>query len=141
MRLLLIGQAAKDAIYVPQSLGDLVLNLGYVDEQTKHDAYAAADVFVQPSTLESFSIVLMEAWLQGTSALVNSDCKVTRDHCERSGGGLYFGSFGEFAAALDLLLTRSDLRRALGERGRAYVLETCRWEDVARRTARALKLT
>lgn len=138
LRLLIVGQATKDAIFIPQSLNDLVLNLGFVDPQTKHDAYAAADLFVQPSILESFSIVLMEAWLQGTPALVNSDCVVTRDHCERSGGGLHFGSFAEFAAALDLLLARPDLRRVLGQRGCAYVRETCHWEDVAQRTASAL---
>jgi glycosyltransferase involved in cell wall biosynthesis len=63
---------------------------------------------------------------------------VTREAAEASGGGLAFGDFGEFAAVLDLLLSDAELRRTLGERGRAYVLETCRWEDVARRTIEAI---
>lgn len=113
----------------------IVSDRGFLDEQSKHDAYAAADVFVQPSLHESFSIVLMEAWLQGTPALVHGDCAVTADHARRSGGGLAFRSFGEFAAALDLLLPNATLRRSLGEHGRRYVLETCRWDEVARRTA------
>lgn len=119
----------------PDWPGDPLLDLGFVPEQLKHDAYAAADLFVQPSTQESFSIVLMEAWLQGTAALVHADCAVTADHAQRSGGGLAFGNFGEFAAALDMLLPRPALRRSLGARGRAYVLETCNWETVARRSA------
>lgn len=137
LRLALMGAGRltmEGAMYAP-ALADLVLDLGFVDEQTKQDAYAAADVFVQPSLHESFSIVLMEAWLQGAPALVHEGCAVTADHAQRSGGGLAFGSFGAFAAALDLLLARPELRRALGERGRAYVLETCDWDSVARRTA------
>ena len=54
------------------------------------------------------------------------------------GGGLWYGDFGEFAAALDLLLADRELREAMGRRGRAFVLETCRWEDVARRTIEAI---
>jgi glycosyltransferase involved in cell wall biosynthesis len=136
LRLALMGAGALDlaAGYTP-GLADLVLDLGFQGEQEKHDAYAAADVFIQPSLYESFSIVLMEAWLQGAPALVHAGCAVTADHARRGGGGLAFGSFGEFAAALDLLLARPELRRALGERGRAYVRETCDWQTVARRTA------
>ncbi len=130
--------AGRNPITLPPSLRPLVLDAGYLDEEAKHHAYAAADVFVLPSLYESFSIVLMEAWLQGTPALVHRGCAVTSDHCQRSGGGLTFGDFGTFAAALDVLLPRPDLRQTLGNRGRNYVLATCRWEDVARRTAAAV---
>ncbi|RRR69224.1 MAG: glycosyltransferase [Candidatus Viridilinea halotolerans] len=129
------GELSMAAAGYSAGLADLVLDLGFVDAQTKHDAYAAADIFVQPSLHESFSIVLMEAWLQGTPALVHGDCAVTADHARRSGGGLAWRNFGEFAAALDLLLTRPDLRQTLGQRGRDYVLATCDWTMVARQTA------
>lgn len=135
MRLLLAGQGP---LQLPPGAEKLIVDLGYLSEQDKHAAYAAADVFVHPSIYESFSIVLMEAWLQGTPALVNGACAVTADHCQRSGGGLTFTDFGTFAAALDLLLLRPDLRRALGALGHRYVLETCNWEAVARRTAAAV---
>jgi glycosyltransferase involved in cell wall biosynthesis len=138
LRLVLIGPPAPNPVFVPDNLGDLVLDLGFVPEQDKHDACAAAAVVAHPSPIESFSIALMEGWLQGAPALVYRDCEVTRDHCERSGGGLWFGSFGEFAAALDLLLPQPNLRRALGANGRNYVLQTCRWDEVARRTAKAV---
>lgn len=137
LRLALMGAGPLDleaAGYTP-GLAELILDLGFLSEQDKADAYAAAEVFVQPSPYESFSIVLMEAWLQRTPALVYAGCAVTADHARRSGGALTFGDFGEFAAALDLLLDRRDLRRALGERGRAYVLATCDWREVARKTA------
>lgn len=136
--------AGRGTLTIPASLdvqrsGDLLIcDLGYLDEQAKHDAYAAADLFVLPSLYESFSIVLMEAWLQGTPALVHGDCAVTADHCQRSGGGLTFRGFDTFAAALDLLLPQPYIRQALGARGREYALKTCDWEGVARRTADAI---
>jgi glycosyltransferase involved in cell wall biosynthesis len=123
---------------VPETLRPLVRDLGDVPPRERHDAYAAADVYVHASTYESFSIVLMEAWLQGTPGLVNAACDVTREAAEESGGGLAFGGFGEFAASLDMLLGDAELRRALGARGRAYVLEHCRWDEVARRTVAAV---
>jgi glycosyltransferase involved in cell wall biosynthesis len=126
---------------VPAALQELILPLGFLSPQERTDAYAAADIFINPSTIESFSIVLMEAWLQGTAALVNGACAVTREAAEISGGGLAFASFAEFASALDLLLADAELRRALGARGQAWVLANCRWEDVARRTIAALGIT
>jgi glycosyltransferase involved in cell wall biosynthesis len=131
-------RTGRDAMEVPESLRAIVRDLGDVPPQERHDAYAAADVFINPSTYESFSIVLMEAWLQGTPALVNAACAVTRMAAEESGGGLSFGGFAEFAAALDTLLGDAALRRAMGARGRAYVLQHCRWDEVARRTIAAL---
>lgn len=128
-------RTGRDSLDVPPSLTALVRDLGYLSVQEKHDAFAAADVYVHPSTSESFSIVIMEAWLQGTPVLVHGDCAVTREAVAASGGGLMFRTFGEFAAALDLLLSDAELRAELGRRGRDYVLATCRWEDVARRTA------
>ena len=131
-------RTGRDRLELPPSLGAIVVDLGDVDVQERQDAYAAADLFIQPSVHESFSIVLMEAWLQGTPALVHADCAVTRQAAEASGGGLTFKDFGEFAAALDLLLADAELRRQMGRRGREYVLATCDWADVARRTIEAI---
>jgi glycosyltransferase involved in cell wall biosynthesis len=132
-------RTGRDPMELPPALRELVVDLGDVSPQERHDAYAAADVYVHPSLHESFSIVLMEAWLQGVPALVHAGCLVTRRAAEASGAGLWFGDFAEFAAALDLLLANAGLRRALGARGREYVLRTCRWEDVARRTIAAME--
>lgn len=131
----------RDVLELPPSLHEIVFDLGFVSTQEKADAFAAADVYVHPSLYESFSIVLMEAWLQQTPALVHGDCAVTRDAVEASGGGLSFTTFGEFASALDILLNDPDLRHRFGRNGRDYVLSTCRWEDVARATIQALTST
>ncbi len=60
LKLVLIGAGG---VRVPERLGRDVLDLGFVPAQDKLDAYAAALALCQPSLLESFSIVMMEAWL------------------------------------------------------------------------------
>ena len=48
----------------------------------------------------------------------------------RSGGGLFYRSFAEFAEILDLLLEDHDLGRRLGEAGREFVRATYAWPRV-----------
>ena len=84
----------------------------------------------QPSLLESFSLVMMEAWLAGTPSLVHGRCAVTRDHCLASNGGLFFDDYFEFVEALELLARDDALRRRMGEAGRAYVLANYTWDRV-----------
>ena len=72
---------------------------------------------VSPSALESFSLVVLEAWEQSVPVMVNATCDPTREHCERSGGGLWFGSFREFEAVLDRLCADAALRALLGRPG------------------------
>lgn len=98
---------------------------------TERDAmYRACTVFCQPSVNESLSIVMMQAWLAERPVLVHAGGAVTRDHCERSNGGLWFGSYAEFEAVVDRLLDDAALRRALGRNGKSYVDERYSWDAV-----------
>jgi len=107
-----------------------VVVTGFVDEQVKHDAYAGATVFVQPSYFESFSMVLAEAWAHGVPALVQGHCDVLAGQSRRSGGGVPYAGFVEFEAAVDLLLADAGLRAALGDAGRSYVQANYQWDAV-----------
>ena len=135
LRFVRIGAGELNA---PSILAPWVLDLGFVEPQTKYDAYAAANVFCQLSTIESFSIVLMESWLQGRPALVNADCPVTTDFVLRSGGGIPCQGYREWASSLSYLLDRPELSAAMGAAGREFVLRECRWNEVAQRTLAAL---
>ncbi len=53
--------------------------------------------------------------------------------------GSSFAGFGEFEVAVERLLADADWRRALGERGRAYVDGRFRWPEVIDRYARFLE--
>jgi glycosyltransferase involved in cell wall biosynthesis len=116
-----------------------VWDLGYLDRAEKAAAYAAATVVCQPSVNESFSIVLMEAWLAGTPVLVHAGCPVTTYHAFRAGGGLAFRDFYEFAEALTLLVEDGQRRARLGTQGRAYVETEYAWPAVTARLRRTLE--
>ena len=110
-----------------------VRDLGYLDPAAKAAACAAATVVCQPSVNESFSIVLMEAWLAETPVLVHARCPVTTHHVFQAGGGLAFEGFYEFVEALDLLLEDRERRRQMGRQGRAYVEAVYSWPVVTAR--------
>jgi glycosyltransferase involved in cell wall biosynthesis len=105
---------------------DIVVT-GPVEEADKWDIVRDSVVAVSASALESFSLVVIEAWVDRVPVLVNGSCGATREHAERSGGGLWFSSYPEFEAVLDRLLGDPALRARLGDRGRAYVDTHFRW--------------
>ena len=106
-----------------------------MDEPDKWDMVHDALVAVSPSALESFSLVVVEAWVDRVAVLVNGSCGPTREHAERSGGGLWFTSYPEFEATLDRLVTDAPLRSLLGERGRSYVDTHFEWPVLIARYA------
>jgi len=116
-----------------------IVDLGYVDERDKTDAYAAATAFCQPSFNESLSIVIMESWLAGTPVLVHARCKVTSGHILRSNGGLMFADFYQFEEILNLLTEQPELCRVMGENGKKYVEAEYSWDRVIERFEAALK--
>jgi glycosyltransferase involved in cell wall biosynthesis len=107
-----------------------VIVTGPVDEADKWALMRGATAFVHPSTHESFSIVLLEAWSVGLPAVVNERCTVTYEQVARSGGGLWFDSYAQFEAVVDRLLEDGNLRRTLGENGRAFVEQNYRWPTI-----------
>ena len=102
--------------------------LGYVSEQEKLEAFADAVSTVQPSPFESLSLVMLESWKLGTPVVANARSAVVAGQCARSGGGLTYSSYEEFAAALDRV--RSAEGRRLGEEGRRFVDAECSWERI-----------
>jgi len=128
LRLVLIGSGG---VRIPPRLSADILDLGFVSPQDKADAYAAALAVVQPSLLESFSLVIMEAWLGGTPVLVHGGCAVTREHCLAANGGLFFEDYFEFVDTVERLAGDPALRARLAAQGRAYVLDRYTWDRVS----------
>jgi len=110
-----------------------------VSEEEKFALIAGCDVLVLPSPYESLSVIVLEAWAMGRPVLVNSACKVLEGQCVRSGGGLFYRGYSEFAEALRRLLADAGLRRSLGEAGRRYVAAEYDWDVVERRTEEFLR--
>ena len=114
--LLLVGSAVLQIPKHPR-----IRHLGFLSDEDKFDALAAADVLIMPSTYESLSMVALEAWALGKPVLVNGRCDVLRGQCVRSNGGLYYESFEEFAEALYALEARA--RSARSSAGAAASLQ------------------
>lgn len=126
---------------VPLSVADRkwIHDLGVLPEQEKYDAMAGALLFCHPSSLESLGIVVLESWLALTPVLVNARSEVLRDHCQRSGGGLWFGNYPEFEEEFLYLMQQEELRRRMAQQGRQYVLREYSWPQVEKRLMAALE--
>ena len=131
--LVLMGDPVMD---VPPTPG--ITLLGIVDDETKWSVLANATILVHPSPYESFAHALLEGFMVERPAIVNGNCAVTVDHSCRSGAGLWYRSYAEFEAALDMLLADGDLRDAMGAQGRRYVETTFAWDRVVDRYERFL---
>lgn len=130
--------AGSGPVSIPEPARGFIIDAGYLSEQGKWNAYGAAWAFCQPSTNESFSIVLLESWLAGKPALVNAACPVTRAHCRLGGGGLWFRDYPEFEEALFYLLEDRGRAERMGASGRDYVLKNYNWETILERLETAL---
>ena len=116
----------------PPDHPDIVV-AGMVDEATKWAVLRGATSLVSPSRLESFGLVLFEAWLAGTPVLVNAGCAATREHAERSQGGLAIGTPLEFDAAVTRIVADAHLRTALATAGAEYVRTRFAWPRLMER--------
>lgn len=130
LRLVLLGGGSLE---IPDALRGRAFSLDAPNQTDVFDAMAACEFLIHPSFYESFSLVVMEAWLNGRPVLVNGECEVTRHHVLQSGGGLWFSDFGEFCEAVDLLSANAMLRRQLADAGRRHVEQNYLWHDVAMR--------
>lgn len=110
-----------------------VIVTGPVDEAAKWGLLEGCLTLVSPSPNESFSLVLLEAWLAGRPVLANRWCEPTRDHCLESRGGVTFADLADLTAALDLLLERPEVATAMAAAGERYVLDRYAWPALVAR--------
>ncbi len=109
---------------------DRVTRLGVLTDEQKRDFFAGIDAFALPSRSDSFGLVLLEAWANakpnlvyragGPAELVRHDSDGLQAAC---------GDVAELARQLGRLASDADLRRALGESGKARVGTEFRWGE------------
>lgn len=115
-----------------------VKRIGFLDDETKRAVVAGAVASVSASRMESFSLVLLEAWSEGTPTLSDAACGPMAEHTREAGGGLVYRGAGSFAAGLQTLLEPGAHER-FGEAGRSYVLERFSWDAVRARFRTAVE--
>lgn len=121
-----------------QSLGvdDMTTFLGMVPEAVKPSLYAACDLFVLPTSMENFGFVYFEALASGLPVLTTRGTDTWRE-LEASGGGRIVdmirsnvqdgqvggGDVRQLAEALSGMISDREQLRAMGRRGRQWVLK------------------
>jgi glycosyltransferase involved in cell wall biosynthesis len=123
--------AGKSILPVPDH--PRIRHLGFLSDEDKFDAMAAADLLVMPSYYESLSMVTLEAWGLGRPVLANARCDVLKGQCLRSNAGLFYESYAEFSEALHAMTSSPSLSRALGANGRAYFGQHYAWPVIERK--------
>ena len=110
-----IGDSLRDA------RADRIIVAGPVSEAEKWALMERAVAVVQPSLLESFSLVMMEAWWAERPVIVHPASSSVVEHAERACGALFADSAGSYKTALARLRDDPALREQLGRAGRRYV--------------------
>ncbi len=109
---------------------DAFIDLGFVSEEAKQSVIKNSQGVINLSANESFSIVIMEAWLLGVPVVVSAKCAVTQGHVKRSNGGLFVESVDEFALCLKYLEETPRMAKALGAQGKRYVCREFSFDNV-----------
>jgi glycosyltransferase involved in cell wall biosynthesis len=101
------------------------------------EAYKNADIFVCPSLIEPFGIVVVEAMSCGVP-VVASRVDGLLDIVEDGVNGLFFeaGNAQELVACIEPLLKDENLREKLGRNARETVLARFTWDNVAEQIER-----
>ncbi|NNE96065.1 MAG: glycosyltransferase family 4 protein, partial [Acidimicrobiales bacterium] len=100
-----------------------VHDVGFLSDQQRNDAMAAATAYVQPGRMESFSLSVMEAWLAGTPVIGNGASAVVSHHIEQCDAGVTYRSPLELLECLRFVATQPEAAAKLAAPGRAYVLD------------------
>lgn len=127
LSLVTVGSGEVDP---PAAIADRVVDLGFLSEEDRDNAFAAADAYIQPSLYEAFSRTVMQAWLAGTLVIGNGGCGPVKWHCERSRAGITYDDTAEFEEALSFVAGAPDAARAIAAGGRDYVLANYTWDRV-----------
>ena len=110
-----------------------IKHLGFVSDQEKYDALAAAEFLIMPSYFESLSMVALEAWALGKPVLANGRCDVLRGQAMRSNAGLYYESYAEFVETVRVLESSATVSSTLGRNGSSYFRANYAWNVIERK--------
>lgn len=114
--------------------------LGYLTGEPLAKAYASADVFVFPSTTDTFGNVIIEAQASGLPVIV-SDLGGPKELVEDGVNGIVTKAHDadDFARAINQLTGDAKLRARMGEKARKSVVDRS-WPDAFRKFWQATEL-
>lgn len=136
--LVLVGQIASEFRRHHRRLNDaekqIIRPVGSVDEAAKHALLSGSAMLILPSIVDSFGIVLLEAWAHG-KPVIGARAGGIPALIEDGQDGLLVkhGDVEELADAIALLLRDRDLAQSMGDRGRRKLPSQYSWDSVCGR--------
>jgi glycosyltransferase involved in cell wall biosynthesis len=118
-----------EAFWEQYPLKDRVLRLGELTDADRKQFYAGLDVFALPSKVDSFGLVLLEAWANGLPVVVyraGGPGEIVR---HKTDGYVVDCQPGGLMHPLLRLCTERPLGPSLGEAGKARLRREFRWAD------------
>jgi len=129
--LVLIGDGPRRAALLRRGEGHRVIWVPYVrDRESLADLLAAVDLYVAPSSVETFGLAALEALASGTPVLAADRGGVSELVTRSAAGSLFPAGDSEALADQAIALLESSLLPALGVRARAYAEREHGWDVV-----------
>ena len=125
LKLVLMG---KPVMEIPEDPD--IVSLGFVSDGMKLAVMRDAFALVLCSRFESLSMVVLESMMMGRPVLVTGKSEVLKGHCVRSGAGLYFSNYPEFARCIRWLENHPESYERMRDLGRRYVAEHYSWDTI-----------
>lgn len=119
-----------------------VVDLNLVKEDEKELLLANCLALFQPSRNESYSRVMMEAWLYGRPVAAHRDCLATAIAVQRAKGGWLAGTETEWQEMFSLIdCIGEDELANYGSNGQKYAQENASWDKIIKRYEAGLGLS
>ncbi|MBN1766217.1 MAG: glycosyltransferase family 1 protein [Sedimentisphaerales bacterium] len=127
-RLLVVGDGPYRRQMEAACAGKNVLFAGFLEGEELSRAYASSDIFVFPSTTDTFGNVVLEAMSSGIPVIV-TDKMGPREMVTEGENGFIARDRDEFGRRLKQLIGDKSLRKSMGQKAREYAL-TQSWKSV-----------
>ena len=134
LKLVLMGKAVCD---IPKSPD--IISLGFVSEEDKFDGIKGAKALILPSKFESLSISVLEAMTLSVPVIVNGICDVSKGHCVKSNGGLYYKNYFEFEGCINYMMEHPEEYAIMCKNARKYVEDYFQWDDIMKKFDRIIE--
>jgi len=103
---------------------------GMLQGKDKMEAFVDADIFVLPSNMENFGLVIFEAMAAGLPVLISDKVHLWKEIVKAKAGEALPLSANRFKERIQYLFANPELMKSMGEKGRIYVANKYNWSII-----------